>query len=90
MSSSTFLSARPLSGKQCVVYGVEFPAGDRWAVRIPVHMAHLPAHVLAEQVETEARLLRQIEAAGFAWAPRLAGYHAGFDNPIAFPFLALT
>ncbi|KAK3996890.1 hypothetical protein QBC44DRAFT_316810 [Cladorrhinum sp. PSN332] len=83
-------STNPLSGKQCVIYALEFPNGDSWAIRIPSHMGHLSAPAIANYVETEARILKTLEATGFSFSPRLLSYSSAFDNPIGFPYLVLT
>src|SRR4051794_19119333 len=80
-------ATNPLSGKQCVIYALGFPNGDSWAVRIPLHMRHLPAEALANYIETEARILKDLEATGFSFSPRLLGYSSTFNNPIGFPYL---
>ena len=33
---------RPFSGKQCVIYAVQYPDGSTWAVRIPIYIQDLP------------------------------------------------
>ncbi len=83
-------ATNPLSGKQCVIYALGFPNGDSWAVRIPSHTGHLPAAAIANYVEAEARILKDLEASGFSFSPRLLGYSSAFDNPIGFPYLVLT
>ncbi|KAH8889910.1 hypothetical protein GQ53DRAFT_184200, partial [Thozetella sp. PMI_491] len=83
-------ATKPLSGKQCMIYSLGFPNGDSWAVRIPSLMRHLPAAAIANYVEAEARILKDLEAAGFTFSPKLLGYSTAFDNPIGFPYLVLT
>ncbi|KND91751.1 hypothetical protein TOPH_03792 [Tolypocladium ophioglossoides CBS 100239] len=80
----------PLSGKQCWVYAVEFPNGNIWAVRIPVHTRHLPPEAITCAIEEEATILKRLEQSGFAWSPKLVAYCSGFDNPIAFPYIIST
>jgi len=83
-------ATEPLSGEQCVIYALGFPNGDNWAVRIPSHMSHLPDGAISNYVGAEARILKDLEASGFSFAPRLLGYSSAFDNPIGFPYLVLT
>jgi len=66
-------ATNPLSGKQCVIYALDFPNGGSWAVRIPSLMRHLPAAAVANYVEAEARILKDLEANGFSFSPRLLG-----------------
>ncbi|KAH8878715.1 hypothetical protein GQ53DRAFT_834778 [Thozetella sp. PMI_491] len=60
-------ATKPLSGKQCMIYSLGFPNGDSWAVRIPSLMRHLPAAAIANYVEAEARILKDLEAG--LWEP---------------------
>ena len=83
-------ATNPLSGGQFVIYALGFPNGDSLAVRIPSLMSHLPAATVANCVEAEARILKELEATGFSFSPRLLGYSSAFDNPIGFPYLVLT
>jgi hypothetical protein len=80
----------PLSGKQCLIYAVQFPDGATWAVRVPVHASHLPRECITDFVEMEVSILKRLETSGFSWSPRLLGYHSGFDNPIGFPYFVLS
>lgn len=81
---------RPLSGKQCFIYVVRFPTGDTWAVRVPVHISHLPPEVIASFVEDEVSILKRLEASGFRWSPRLLAYDSQSSNPIGFPYMVLS
>lgn len=81
---------RPLSGKECVIYAVQFPDAATWAVRVPVHTSHLPPESITNFVETEVSILKRLQTSGFSRSPRLLGYNSGFDNPIGFPYLVLS
>ncbi|PMD54947.1 uncharacterized protein K444DRAFT_596730 [Hyaloscypha bicolor E] len=81
---------RPLAGKECVIYAVQFPDAATWAVRIPVHASHLPPESITNFVETEVSILKRLQTSGFSRSPRLLGYNSGFDNPIGFPYLVLS
>jgi hypothetical protein len=81
---------RPFSGKQCLIYTVQFPDGATWAVRVPVHASHLPPESITSFVETEVSILKHLEANGFSRSPKLLGYNSGFDNPIGFPYFVLS
>ncbi|KAI9861204.1 MAG: hypothetical protein M1813_005377 [Trichoglossum hirsutum] len=76
---------RPLSGKQCLVYAVQFPDGATWAVRVPTQANHLQPEAVTAHVEMEVYILKRVEASGFSRSPRLLGYNSGFDNPLGFP-----
>ncbi|KAL1845130.1 hypothetical protein VTK73DRAFT_1064 [Phialemonium thermophilum] len=79
---------RPLSGKQCLIYVVQGIA--TCAVRIPVHLEHLPSEAISNYVDAEVSILRRLETSHFSWSPRVLGYDSGFNNPIKFPYMVLT
>jgi serine/threonine protein kinase len=79
-----------LSGKECVIYAVQFPDAATWAVRVPVHASHLPPESISNFVETEVSILKRLQTSGFSKSPKLLGYNSGFDNPIGFPYLVLS
>jgi hypothetical protein len=81
---------RPLSGKQCLVYAVQFPDGATWAVRVPTQANHLQPEAVTAHVEMEVYILKRVEASGFSRSPRLLGYNSGFDNPLGFPYIVST
>ncbi|KAH0542351.1 hypothetical protein FGG08_003289 [Glutinoglossum americanum] len=91
MASFCFGTAdRPLSGKQCLIYAVQFPDGATWAVRVPAQANHLPPGAVTAFVEMEVSILKRIETSGFSRSPRLLGYNSGFDNPVGFPYIVST
>lgn len=81
---------RPLSGKECVIYAVQFPDSATWAVCVPVHASHLLPEFITNFVKTEVSILKRLETSGFSWSLRLLGYNSGFDNPIEFPYFMLS
>jgi hypothetical protein len=80
----------PLSGKQCLIYAVQFSDGATWAVCVPVHASHLLRECITDFVEMEVSILKRLETSRFSWSPRLLGYHSGFDNPIGFLYFVLS
>lgn len=81
---------RPFSGKQCVIYAVQYPDGTTCAVRVPIHIQTLPHDAITNQTEQEVSILKFLEECGFIWSPRLLAYDSGFDNPLRYPYMILS
>ncbi|KAK8150251.1 hypothetical protein G3M48_003317 [Beauveria asiatica] len=77
-------------GGQCRVFKVTFTDGESWAVRVPLFVHHASQDTLIQLLESEARILEELELTGFSWAARLRGCSLTFDNAIGYPFIALT
>lgn len=79
-----------LDGGQCRVFQVTFTDSESWAVRVPLFVRQAPQDTVIQLLESEARILEELELKGFSWAARLRGCSFTFDNAIRFPFIALT
>ncbi|KAL2856127.1 hypothetical protein BJX68DRAFT_279575 [Aspergillus pseudodeflectus] len=77
-------------GRQCRVFKVTFTDGESWAVRVPLFVRHASQNTVIQLLESEARVLRELELKEFSWAARLLGCSLTFDNAIKYPFIALT
>ncbi|KAI0154380.1 hypothetical protein GGR57DRAFT_113311 [Xylariaceae sp. FL1272] len=72
-------------------YGVEFPNGDAWAVRLPwLGTPNLDAGSVMDLVKHEMDILRDLKVSGFRWSPRLIGGDITFQNPMKHPYLVVT
>lgn len=77
-------------GGQCRVFKVTFTDSESWAVRVPLFVCHASQDAVIQLLESEARILQELESTGFSWAARLRGSSLTFDNAIGYPFIALT
>lgn len=84
------LSAKFFDGGQCRIYKVDFSEGESWAVRIPLHVQNVPDEAMIGLLRTEIKILQELEAKGFRWAPRLQGSSLTFENSVGYPFIALS
>ncbi|KAF2137780.1 uncharacterized protein K452DRAFT_235383 [Aplosporella prunicola CBS 121167] len=75
--------SRPLRGAQCHVYKLVFRDRTTWAVRVPIKLSINSA---IDVTAGENEILRQLEASGFSWSPKLIGEELNFHNPVQFPF----
>lgn len=80
----------PFSGKQCVIYVLQYPDSSTIAVRVPVHMQSSPHNQITNQTEQEVYILKLLAECGFTWSPRLLRYDSGFDNPLQYPYMILS
>ncbi|KAJ6102593.1 hypothetical protein N7486_005020 [Penicillium sp. IBT 16267x] len=78
------------NGGQCRVFKVNFTNGESWAVRVPLFVRHASQDTVIQLIESEARVLEELELKGFLWAAKLRGCSLTFDNAIRYPFIPLT
>lgn len=72
-------------GGQCHIFKVQFQT-TAVAVRASLYDR---SEAKIDALTAELRMLRALEAKGFAWSPRCLGESLTFDNPIKHPFLVL-
>lgn len=77
-------------GGQCRVFKVDFVDGESWAIRVPLFVRHASRETIIHLIDSEARVLEELETKGFRWAAKLRGCSLTFDNAVGYPFLALT
>lgn len=77
-------------GGQCRVFKVDFVDGESWAVRVPLFVCHASQDFIIYLMESEARVLEELEIKGFRWAAKLRGRSLTFNNAVGCPFIALT
>ncbi|KAL1647140.1 hypothetical protein SLS58_002911 [Diplodia intermedia] len=75
--------AKPFVGGRCLVFQLVFADGRKWAASTPVF---LPVKTAGGVMAEENQMLREVEASGYPWSPRLVGEDLGFENPVGFPF----
>ncbi len=80
----------PIVGESCFIYAIKCSDETIWAVRVPIPLANLPIEELSGGVQTEVGILKRLELDGFRWSPKVLGFHTGFANPIAFPYIVYT
>lgn len=59
-------------------------------MRIPLHVQINSQDAIINVLRDEQVVLQEIGKTTFAWAPKLHGSSLKFDNPVGFPFLALS
>ena len=84
------LNEKYFDGGQCRIYKVDFPDGESWAVRIPLHVQNAPRETIIDLLQGEMKILQELEVKGFRWAPRLQVSSLTFENSIGYPFIALS
>ncbi|KAL7804895.1 kinase-like domain-containing protein [Trichoderma aethiopicum] len=87
--SSPFLDGE-FSGGECRIFKLSFADHASVAVRVR-HASHDTNHENhIAMVEDEVETLQQLQAKGFAWAPKCLGASLTFGNLIKSPFSVLT
>lgn len=84
------LSEKYFDGGQCRIYKVDFPDGESWAVRIPLHVQNASRETIIGLLQVEIKTLQELEVKGFRWSPRLQGSSLTFENSVGYPFIALS
>jgi hypothetical protein len=77
-------------GGECRVFKLSFKDEASVAIRV-LHPNDDSSHNnTIATVQIEVRILKELEAKGFPWAPRCLGASLTFDNPVKHPFVVLT
>lgn len=82
--------SKHFDGGQCRVFKVDFSDGESWAVRVPLFLHHASRDTVVYLIESEARILEELEKKDFWWAAKIRGCSFTFDNAVGYPFIALT
>lgn len=77
-------------GGQCRVFKVDFADGESWAVRVPIFVRDASQDNIIDLLESEARVVEELERKNFRWAAKLRGCSLTFNNAVGYPFIALT
>ncbi|KAF9698793.1 hypothetical protein EKO04_002860 [Ascochyta lentis] len=84
------LNERHWDGGQCRIFKVDFSNRESWSVRIPIHVQSDFEDAIINILEGEQCILQELGRIGFPWAPKYYGSSLTFDNPVGFPFMALS
>ncbi|KAG9249728.1 kinase-like domain-containing protein [Emericellopsis atlantica] len=77
-------------GGECRVFKLSFKDEASVAVRVPHPNDDSSHDNTIATVQIEVRILEELKAKGFPWAPRCLGASLTFDNPVNHPFVVLT
>ncbi|KAH9870648.1 hypothetical protein IAQ61_006126 [Plenodomus lingam] len=84
------LNERHWDGGQCRIFKVDFPNGESWSIRIPIHGQCRSQDTIIHMLQDEQCILEELGRKGFRWAPKYCGSSLTFDNLVGFPFMALS
>jgi hypothetical protein len=84
------LNEKQYDGGQCRIFKTDFPDGESWAVRIPLHVRNASREAIISLIKDEVDVLQELEMKGFRWAAKHRGSSLIFENLIGHPFIALT
>ncbi|GAO19841.1 hypothetical protein UVI_02062970 [Ustilaginoidea virens] len=74
-------------GGECRVFKLSFKDEASVAVRVLHPNDDISHDNTLATVQIEVRVLKELEAKGFPWAPRFLGASVTFDNPVKHPFI---
>ena len=77
-------------GGECRVFKLSFKDEASVAVRVLHPNDDISHDNTLATVQIEVRVLKELEAKGFPWAPRFLGASVTFDNPVKHPFILLA
>jgi hypothetical protein len=84
------LNAQHRDGGQCRIFKVDFPCGESWSIRIPIHAQSDSRDTIIHMLQREEYVFQELGHRNFPWAPKQHGSSLTFDNRVGYPFIALS
>jgi len=84
------LNKQYMDGGECRIFKADFPDGESWSVRIPIHVRSDSQDAIISILQGEQDLLQEIGATDFPWAPKHHGSSFTFENLVGYPFIVLS